>query len=114
MIAGVYHHRRVNAQSYPHFVYTYQYDRIRRVMITKTKPYAASRMTISLDASLLNHFYKAVPEGERSRRVAELIRRDLEGVDAGLERLAWEFETHPDFQAARQDSKLWDNVASDF
>lgn len=71
-------------------------------------------MTVSLDPGLLSHFYKTVPEGERSRRVAELIRRDLEGADAEMERLAWELENHPDFQAVRQDAKLWDNVASDF
>lgn len=83
-------------------------------MTTNTKSYPYQRMTVSLDAGLLNHFYKTIPEGERSRKVAELIRRDLEGSDADFERLAWEFETHPDFQGVRQDAALWDDVASDF
>lgn len=83
-------------------------------MTTNTKLNPFSRMTVSLDAGLLSHFYKTVPEGERSRKVAELIRRDLEGSNADFERLAWEFENHPDFHGVRQDTKLWDNVASDF
>ena len=82
--------------------------------MTRTQYHPYARITVSLDSRLLSHFYKIVPEGERSRKVAELIRRELEGTNPDLERLAWEFENHPDFEAVRRDTLAWDNVASDF
>ena len=73
----------------------------------------ASRASFTIDPAVLRQFNEMVPSGERSRVIEQFIQRALVERRGKLEALAEEFETHPDFAAARADSAALDATIAD-
>lgn len=69
-----------------------------------------ARTTISIDKATLVRFFRAYPAGKRSQVIQRLIQQDLDHQHDMLARAAEDIETHPDFQAVREDSELWERA----
>ena len=73
----------------------------------------AMRASYTIAPEVLLRFNEVVPASERSRTVQSLMESILSKRENDMESIAIEFETHPDFAAARADSVLWDVTLSD-
>ncbi len=73
----------------------------------------AMRASYTIAPEVLLRFNEVVPASERSRTVQSLMESILNKREKDMELVALEFETHPDFAAARADSVLWDATLPD-
>jgi metal-responsive CopG/Arc/MetJ family transcriptional regulator len=73
----------------------------------------AARVSFTIRPDLLRKFNELVPSGKRSQLIEQLIERALIERRRGLEELAEEFATHPDFAEARADSAAFEVTAAD-
>lgn len=74
---------------------------------------ATLRASYSFSAPLLKRFNAVVPMGERSKVLEKLLEQAILAREQEYERLAEEFETHPDFAEARQTVKDFSVLNSD-
>ena len=63
---------------------------------------ATLRASYSFSAAILRRFNEVVPAGERSKVLEGLVEQATIAREKEYERIAEEFETHPDFAEARQ------------
>lgn len=63
---------------------------------------ATLRASYSFSAPILRRFNAVVPTGERSKVLESLVEQIAIAREKEYERIAEEFETHPDFAEARQ------------
>ena len=74
---------------------------------------AALRASYTIEPDLLHKFNELVPSGERSQVIQTLMARAVAERQKTLEALAHEFETHPDFAAARAAASAFETTVND-
>lgn len=73
----------------------------------------AVRASYSIEPAVLRRFNESVPSGERSQLIQQMMTQAIAERDRTLAALAEEFETHPDFAAARADAAAFDVTIAD-
>jgi hypothetical protein len=76
-------------------------------------PPATLRASYSFSAPVLRRFNAVVPSGERSKVIELFIEQTALAREKEYERIAEEFETHPDFSEARQTVKDFSVLSTD-
>jgi hypothetical protein len=74
---------------------------------------ATLRASYSFDSTILRRFNAVVPSGERSKVLEQLVEQVTLAKEKEYERIAEEFETHPDFAEARQTVKEFSVLNTD-
>jgi hypothetical protein len=74
---------------------------------------ATLRASYSFSAPILRRFNAVVPTGERSKVLETLVEQIAIAREKEYERIAEEFETHPDFAEARQTVKDFSVLSTD-
>ncbi len=69
-----------------------------------------ARTTITIDKATLDRFFQAYAPDKRSQVIERWIQQDLARRQDTLARAAELVETHPDFQAVRDDGEFWERA----
>ena len=73
----------------------------------------ATRVSYTIDPSVLSQFNEVFPASTRSAMVQALMERAIKVEYAKLAAIAHEAQTHPDFAQARLDASAWDTTVQD-
>jgi len=71
------------------------------------------RASYSFSAPILRRFNAVVPAGERSKVLESLVEQVAIARERAYEKIAEEFETHPDFAQARETVKEFSVLSTD-
>lgn len=82
-------------------------------MPTAIQTSSTSRASYSFSTPVLRRFNAVVPAGERSTVIQSLLEQVTIAREQEYERIAEEFETHPDFAHARQSVQDFSVLSTD-